>query len=286
MHIAFVGTGLMGSPMARRLLDNGFEVSVYNRDRAKAEHLAAAGARVCASAAEALEGAATCVTMLTNADAIRGVLLDDATRPALKGVTVIQMATIAPQQSRELLAEFQAAGGDYLESPVLGSIPEATRGTLILMVGATPEQFERWQPVLMSFGPHPRLIGPAGHAAAIKLALNQLIAGLTATFSLSLGFAQKEGLDLDTFMEIVRESALYAPTFDKKLNKMLARDFAKPNFPVQHLLKDIDLFLDEAKSLGLNTSSLEGVRPLVTEALAKSTEPEDYSALYKSVVPE
>lgn len=286
MKLAFIGTGLMGQRMAIRLLNAGHELAVYNRHRDKAEPLAAGGARVCDSPREALEGAAAAIAMLTDAGALRALLLDAATCPALSGVTVIQMATIAPQQSRDLLHDIQASGGDYFECPVLGSLPEAEQGALILMAGCTREQFERWQPVLTCFGPAPRLIGPVGHAAAIKLALNQLIASLTAAFSLSLGFVQREGLDTGIFMDILRQSALYAPTFDKKLDKMLNRDFSRPNFPVQHLLKDVDLFLREARALGLNTVALEGVRPLIEEAMRKATEAEDYSALFRSVNPE
>jgi len=285
MHIAFIGTGLMGSRMTKHLIEQGHTVTAYNRTAEKLEPLREAGVTIAATAADAIAATDATITMLSNAEAIRDVLLENETRPALNGKTIIQMATIAPQQSRDLQTEIEAAGGYYIECPVLGSLPEAEKGTLILMVGATPEQFQQWQPLISCFGEKPRLIGPVGHAAAIKLAMNQLIASLTAAFSLSLGFAQREGLNIDTFMDILRESALYAPTFDKKLDKMLNRDFHNPNFPVQHLLKDIDLFLDEAQQIGLNTSILEGVRPLIETALNSANEPEDYSALYTSVNP-
>ncbi|OOZ42277.1 hydroxyacid dehydrogenase [Solemya pervernicosa gill symbiont] len=285
MHIAFIGTGLMGNRMAKRLIESGHHLIAYNRTAERTTPLKEAGAEVAATAADAISSAEVVITMLTDAEAIESMLLNQDTHTALSGKTIIQMATIAPQQSRDLQAAIEAAGGRYLESPVLGSLPEAEAGTLILMVGATPEQFKQWQPLLTILGSNPRLIGPVGHAAAIKLAMNQLIASLTAAFSLSLGFVQREGLNIDSFMEIVRESALYAPTFDKKLDKMLSRNFSNPNFPVQHLLKDVDLFLDEANQIGLNTSILEGVRPLIEQALNSSNEAEDYSALYKSVNP-
>ena len=80
--------------------------------------------------------------------------------------------------------------------------------------------------------------------------MNQLIAGLTSSFSLSLSLIEKEAVDVDQFMEVVRSSALYAPTFDKKLDRMLERDFSNPNFPSKHLSKDTKLFLDVAKQLG------------------------------------
>lgn len=285
MKIAFLGIGLMGLPMARRLLQAGHEVRVYNRSRAKAEPLAADGATVADSPAAALGGAECAVLMLSDVAAIRAVLFGDESRAALQGCTVIQMGTIAPAHSKALAEECATAGAGYLEAPVLGSIPEAKDGRLIVMAGATLEQFERFKPVLTCIGPAPRLIGPVGQAAAVKLALNQLIASLTAAFSLSLGFVEREGIDVDLFMTILRESALYAPTFDKKLPKMLSRNFANPNFPSQHLLKDLRLFLEEAQTLGLNTSALEGVQPLIEETLRRHPEPTDYSALFEAVVP-
>lgn len=121
--------------------------------------------------------------MLTDAQAIRETLLNEA-QDQLGDRTVIQMGTIAPTESQALQAEITAAGGQYLEAPVLGSIPEAEAGKLIVMVGGAPEQFQRWLKLLQCFGPQPRLIGPVGQAASLKLAMNQLIAALTAAFFL------------------------------------------------------------------------------------------------------
>ena len=126
-------------------------------------------------------------------------------------------------------------------------------------------------------------MGPVGTAAATKLALNQLIAALTAGFALSLGFVQRQGVDEDKFMELLRDSALYAPTFDKKLNRMQEGNFADPNFPLKHLLKDINLFLSEAKAEGLEASSLAGVRQVVEKAKDAGLADEDYSSLYLGI---
>ena len=91
------------------------------------------------------------------------------------------------------------------------------------------------------FSPQPLHIGPVGSAAAIRLAMNQLICSLTTSFALSLGLIIREGIDIDIFMKILRDSALYAPTFDKKLQRMLERNYENPNFPAKHLLKDTNI---------------------------------------------
>ena len=116
---------------------------------------------------------------------------------------------------------------------------------------------------------------------ALKLALNQLIAGLTNSFALSLAFAQQQNVPLDAFMGILRKSALYAPTFDKKLDRMLDGNFANPNFPVKHLLKDVRLFLKEAGAL--DTGALAGSEKTLEGAIWMGLAEMDYSALFAAV---
>ena len=283
MKIGLLGTGLMGAPMALQLQRSGFEVVAWNRSPQKLLPLKEAGMLAVESAAEAIASTSLTITMLSDAAAVQSALFADPT--ALTGHTILQMGTIAPAESRELCAKVQSAGGDYLESPVLGSIPQVKSGSLILMVGATPEQFDRWQPVLKCFGPGPELMGPVGTAAATKLAMNQLIGSLTAAFSMSLGLVQKEGLDIEKFMAIVRESALYAPTFDKKLARMRDRNFSNPNFPTKHLLKDMNLFVQAAQNQGIDATVAAGVSQVAENAIAQGLADEDYSAIYSAINP-
>jgi 3-hydroxyisobutyrate dehydrogenase len=285
VKVGILGTGLMGQPMALRLLNSGFEVIAYNRTEAKLEPLQAAGITVTTDPLEVVQTADCTILMLTNADVIRELLLAESTQSALAGQTLIQMGTIAPTQSKALNEAVKAAGGHYLEAPVLGSIPQVEDGSLIVMVGATPEHFEQWLPVLQCFSSEPLLMGPVGTGAAAKLAMNQLIGSLTTAFALSLGFVQREGLDVEQFMAIVRQSALYAPTFDKKLQRMLERNFAQPNFPSKHLLKDMNLFAEEAQTLGLEASLARSVSQVVQKTLELGLADDDYSALYSAVNP-
>lgn len=283
--VGFIGTGLMGLPMAERLLAAGLSVIAYNRTSTKLEPLRQAGAAIAQSPIEVLQQADCVLLMLTDATAIQTVLLSPEARSALAGRTIIQMGTIAPAESCAIAAEVEAAGGNYLEAPVLGSIPEAKAGNLIVMVGSSPELFQRWLSLLQHLGPEPQLIGAVGSAAALKLALNQLIGSLTTAFALSLGFVMRQGVDVEAFMNILRDSTLYAPTFDKKLPRMVERNYANPNFPTKHLLKDMNLFLGAAESVGLNVSSLEGVRTILEIAQKMNLAEADYSALFSAVNP-
>ncbi|HEX7183278.1 MAG TPA: NAD(P)-dependent oxidoreductase [Thermoanaerobaculia bacterium] len=287
MDLSLIGTGLMGRPMAERLLAAGHRVTVFNRTREKALPLEEQGARVAGSAREALMASEATFLMLRDAAAILGLLFEEGgVLPDLSGRTVIQMSTISPDESVALARDVRQAGGDYLEAPVLGSTPQAKEGKLLVMVGGSPEQFDRWREVLRAFGPMPMLVGEAGQGAALKLALNQLIPSLAAAFSLSLGMVRRYGLDVDLFMGILRQSTFYAQAFDRKLPQMLERDFTNTNFPAELMLKDLHLVRSQAAALGLDTEPLDGVVAAVRKTVEAGRGREDYSALYTVVDPD
>jgi 3-hydroxyisobutyrate dehydrogenase len=153
------------------------------------------------------------------------------------------------------------------------------------MVGSTEEQFATWSPLFRSLGREPRRIGPVGSAAALKLALNHLIAAEMSAFALSLGLIQRSEVSVETFMAVLRESALYAPTFDKKLPRLLKRDYHRPNFSTRLLLKDVRLCCREATLRGLATDSLGGLPLMLAHAIEQGLGDQDYSALFEIVNP-
>lgn len=288
-----MGIGLMGQAFVERYRSQGFTVRVFNRNQNNIKNLSESGVIVCATADELLGLCSTIILMVSDAKAINKLLQLDTRsdeqgnkQPSLQGKTILQMATISPGQSKEIDQAITSCGGRYLEAPVLGSIPEAKTGTLIIMAGGSKEVFQDVLPTLKVLGNAPRYIGETGSAAALKLAMNQLIASLTAGFSLSLGYAIKNGVDTDLFMETVRESALYAKTYDKKLPKYLARDFGAANFSTRHLLKDIRLFIDDAKAAGLNTDALEGIERITSKTVENGLDLMDYSSIYQVICPD
>jgi 3-hydroxyisobutyrate dehydrogenase len=141
------------------------------------------------------------------------------------------MGAIAQEESLALQAESERVGGSYCEASVLGSLAEAQAGTLFVMVGSTEEQFVQWGPLFGSLSREPRLAGPVGKAASLKLPLNQLIAAEISAFALSLGLVQRAGVPIDTFIAILRESALFAPAFEKKLPRLPTRTISIRTFP-------------------------------------------------------
>lgn len=281
MNISFLGIGLMGAPMAKRLQASGHQVYGWNRSPEKVTPLLANGIQRSETVVNAIQATELVIVMLTDSAAIHSTLLSADVAGHLAGRTVLQMGTIAPQESKAIAHAVQAAGGDYLEAPVLGSIPEANAGTLILMVGATATLFDKWQPVLECFGPDPQLMGPVGAGSGVKLAMNQLIGTLTTAFSMSLGLIEQESIDIEKFMAIVRQSALYAPTFDKKLGRMCDRNFDNPNFPTKHLLKDMNLFVQAAE--GFNADVAQSVAHMAQKAVEQGLANQDYSAIFAAV---
>ena len=289
MDIGIIGIGLMGHAFVERFLSQGYTVRIYNRSKDNIGDLSESGAIVCDTVDKLLKLSSTVILMVSNADAISSLLRltnSEDTQTDLQGKTILQMATISPSQSRAIAETITSNGGQYLEAPVLGSIPEAKTGALIIMAGGAKDVFDNTLPALQVLSAAPRYIGETGSAAALKLAMNQLIASLTAGFSLSLGYAIENGVDTDLFMDTVRESALYAKTYDKKLQKYLDRDFGTANFSTRHLLKDIRLFIDDAQSSGLNTDSLKGIEKITSKTVDSGMDLMDYSSIYQTIHPD
>ena len=285
MTTALLGTGLLGRAIAERLKSVGHSVTVFNRTMTKALPLQACGITVVTRPEQAMAQADCVVLMLADAAAIRAVLLTPASLAVLRGKTVIQMGTIAQEESLALQAKVERAGGSYCEAPVLGSLAETQAGTLLVMVGGTEEQFVQWSPLFRALSRKPRLVGPVGKAASLKLALNQLIAAEISAFALSLGLVQRADVPVNTFMAILRESALFAPAFEKKLPRLMTRDYQHPNFSTRHLLKDVELFLKEASGYELTTNGLEGIRPVLERTIAQGFGDSDYSAIFEVINP-
>lgn len=285
MKVAVIGTGLLGAEIAIRLKERGFNVRSWNRTAEKARVLAAVGIHPCPDISEALTGCDAALLLVSDAAAIRAVLWPSGQPEApLAGRSLVQMGTIAPSESRALAQDIIAAGGDYLEAPVLGSLPEARGGRLIVMAGGDPALYERCLPIFEALSEQPRLIGAVGQGAALKLAMNQLISGLTSTFCYSLGLVRQEGVDVDQFMELLRKSALYAPTFDKKLDKYLAHEYGQANFPLKHLRKDLGLFRQVAAQSSADTAPLEALEAVFERAILRGLGDLDYSAIFEALV--
>ena len=279
--VAVLGTGLLGTAIATRLLEQGLNVHVWNRDPSRIVSLVEQGATAIVDLGQAAGKNRVLISVLRDGAATASVI---GTVGDLQGSTVIPMGTMGVEESRKLATQVAQQGGQYLEAPVLGSKPQALNGSLLVMAGGEAQVFEAQHPLLSHLCQEPLLVGPFGSGAATKLALNQLIASLTHSFSLSLQLIQRAGVPVETFMAILRPSALYAPTFDKKLQRMLDHTYADPNFSTALLRKDLSLFLEEATTAGLQDQGLSGLLSLLEQAKGTDLDEQDYCALHELTV--
>lgn len=284
MKISVIGAGLMGSAIAQKLFEHQNYVIAFNRTKEKLNNLKSMGIEIADTPLEAVEKSDTIILMLADANAINSVMINETILKSVKDKIIIQMGTILPEESKEFQKIFSENGAEYFEAPVLGSVPQILNETLIILFGGSKEQFEKYKNIFTSFSKDIYYIGEIGKAAAIKLAFNNLIASLIPSFSLSLGIVQKSNIDLNIFMDILRKSALYAPTFDSKLPFILSDDFSKANFPTKHLLKDGKLIEKFAKELNLNTKIINALNSVIEEAVNSGFAESDYSSVYKALV--
>jgi 3-hydroxyisobutyrate dehydrogenase len=277
-RIALLGTGLLGASIGHRLLEEGHSLKVWNRTPEKCQALLEAGGQAISSLSDGASDCDTVISVLRDGPASAAVLQQLG---ELEGSCVMGMGTMAIAESQALEQQIKAQHGTYLEAPVLGSRPEALKGSLLVMAGGSAELFERQRPILETLSAEPRLMGPVGSGMASKLALNQLIASLTHGFSLALRLVQAQGVGVEEFMEVLRPSAVYAPTYDKKLERMLDQSYDNPNFSTALLRKDLGLFLQASQQAGLDASGLQGILELLQQAQGDAIDGLDYCALHE-----
>lgn len=283
MKIGIIGTGLIGFNIAKRLSESDNQIFAYNRTIEKAILLKEYNVEVVISPEELIDKSEIIIGVLTDYNAYLQILSDAIN---YSGKTFIQMGTLLDKENIVLSEFFEGKNAKFLEAPVLGSKKEAETGKLFVMASGHEEIYKECLPIFNLLSEKPVYVGDIGKASNLKLALNQLIASMTSAFSLSLGIVQRSGIDTELFMNILRGSALYAPTFDKKLNNMETRNFENPNFPTKHLLKDANLIKNTAEHLGLNTEMLNGVIDIIEKSVNNGLEDKDYSAIFNTVVPE
>jgi 2-hydroxy-3-oxopropionate reductase len=251
--VGFIGLGLMGRPMAGRLLKAGFPVTVFNRSRPAIEALAAEGAGLAESPAHVGRTSQIVITMLPDAPDVEGVLDGDAgvMAHAVPGTLVIDMSTIAPGAARRLHDRARAGGLRMLDAPVSGGDTGAQAGTLSIMVGGDAAEFESARPVFEAMGKTIVHCGPAGAGQLVK-ACNQLLAALVLdAISEALVFAEQARVDPQVMMQVLQGGLAHTRLMEVKGPRMAKREFTPPGFRAALHLKDLRIVEDEAKQMGI-----------------------------------
>jgi 3-hydroxyisobutyrate dehydrogenase-like beta-hydroxyacid dehydrogenase len=255
MTVAVVGTGRMGSAMARALANAGASVVLHNRTAERARSLAAELAgRAVATPAEAAAASDVAITMLADDDAVRSVFVgrDGLVEGVGQGSVLVDMSTVHPDTIRSVEARTRATGAGLLDSPVSGSTAFAQSGTLTLMVGGTANDLERARPALDALAKTIYHLGPLGSGAAMKLAVNTLVYGLNGALSEGLVLAEAAGIDRALAYDVITSSAAGAPFVGYKRAAFLEPETTPVAFSLELAEKDLRLIGELAASLGVD----------------------------------
>lgn len=279
--VAVLGTGRMGSAMARALARAGHDLVLYNRTPDRARELTAElGARLADSAADAVGGAEVGLTMLSDGDAVdelyrrSGGILEGCH----DGLVLLEMSTVEPERSRVLAPQVAARGGSLLDAPVSGSVSLAEQGKLTVMAGGDADALERARPVLDALAGRVFHLGAVGSGAAMKLAVNAVIFGLDVALSEAIVLAERAGIDRAAAYDVLAASAVGAPFVGYKRDAFLAPDSTPTAFSLELAAKDLRLITGFAGAVGLPMPQAEANLALIGEA-AETVGPERDFAL-------
>jgi 3-hydroxyisobutyrate dehydrogenase-like beta-hydroxyacid dehydrogenase len=269
----------MGGAMVGTLRREGFDVVVWNRDRAKAHDVAgASGAELAASPNEALASAEVAITSLADDAAVEDVYADAAEGFRL-GQVVLEMSTIAPQTVLGIASQVQARGATLLDSPVSGSVPVVERGELLIMVGGDADALERARPVLEALSAKVIHVGELGAGATMKLAVNALVHGLGVALAESLVLAERAGVERSTAYEVFASGAAAAPFVLYKRAAFELPDETPVAFRLDLVAKDLDLILALAERVGAPMPQAASNRDEIGSALTAGLGERDMSVL-------
>jgi 3-hydroxyisobutyrate dehydrogenase len=246
--VAVIGTGIMGSAIARNLVAAGLPTTVWDRSKSSTVRLSEAGASVAASVTEAVRGARVVITMLPTAEIVSASLLDDGVSDAFAaGAVLAQMGTIGLPGTTGLMNSLAKLRPDvmFVDAPVSGSKGPAESGQLLILASGPPQSRPIVGPAFDAIGRKTVWLGEAGQGTRMKLVVNAYMSVLIEGVAEALVLARRLGIDAAQLQEVIEGGPLDAPIADAKLHKMGTGDFA-PEFPLEWALKDINLAIDAA----------------------------------------
>ena len=281
MTIGFIGLGHMGLPMAGRLAASGAPLTVWNRTASRAAALADRGVPVAGSPRELAAASDVIITMLADGAAVRTVWCgpDGLLSGCRAGCVAVDMSTIGPNAAREIATEAGRRGADFLDAPVSGSTALAEQGTLTTIVGGPAAAFERVRPVLAALTARQLHLGPSGAGAAMKLAVNIMIAATNQAVAEALALAGQAGISADSAYDTLTASAVASPFLGYKREAYLAAGGAPVSFTTALMAKDLELALGIATGAGLPLPVTAAARRFLDQACADGFADADFACV-------
>jgi 3-hydroxyisobutyrate dehydrogenase-like beta-hydroxyacid dehydrogenase len=280
-EVGYVGLGVMGSSIVRRLLAAGHDVTVWNRTREKAEPLLAEGASWADSPREVAAARELVFTMVTNTEAVRAVAEgEEGILAGLSpGAIYVDMSTASPANTRALAERVAAAGAAMLDSPVSGTSVTVDQGKASLMVGGDTEAFERARPVLQSIGPKVIHVGPNGSAVTMKIAVNLSLAVQMLAFSEGVLLAEKSGISREKAVEVMLASVIASPMVAYRGPLVLGHP-DEVWFDCHMMQKDMNLALELGRQLEVPLPTTAITNELLTAANGMGIGERDFAVLF------
>lgn len=283
MDVGFIGLGIMGRPMAGRLLDGGHTLVVHARRQVPAE-LLEKGARPAPSPRAVAQAADLVITMLPDTPDVAAVLFGEGgvAEGLSPGKLVVDMSSISPIETRGFAGRVEGLGCSYLDAPVSGGEVGARAGTLTIMVGGPEAAFERARPLLALLGKNVTRVGKNGDGQTCKVA-NQIIVALTIeAVAEALLFASRAGADPAKVREALMGGFAASRVLEVHGERMIRRTF-EPGFRIKLHQKDLDLALASARQLGLSLPGTAATQQLFAACAAHGGEGWDHSALVRAL---
>jgi 3-hydroxyisobutyrate dehydrogenase/2-hydroxy-3-oxopropionate reductase len=274
MRVALLGTGKMGGAMARRLQAAGHELTLWNRTRERAEAIGVG--KVVATPAEAVETAEIVISMVTDANAVRATYLGEggAAKAAKKGQVFVDMSTAGTEVAKDVAPALERAGAQFVEAPVLGSIPAIESGKLFILAAGDEAAIDHARPVLEALG-EIRLVGNVGSAAALKLVANSMIAGVSALAAELQSAGTAAGLNAEDVFTVISRTA---PALNVRKAGFVDHRYEPVTFSLRDALKDIRLALELYGRSG-STTPLTKATEALYERAAETVSGLDISAI-------
>ncbi|MDA8559487.1 NAD(P)-dependent oxidoreductase [Candidatus Pelagibacter bacterium] len=282
MKIGFIGTGLMGFPMVKNLLDKSLDLNVFSRTIEKAKPLEKFGAKISNSLSEAAKDADIVITMLTDDDAVEKVLSDQGFQENLKkGSIVVDMSSIKPKIAIKYGNLLKDKGINFLDAPVSGGTIGAEQATLAIMVGGDQKVFDQIKDVLKVMG-NPTLVGPIGSGQVSKLA-NQIIVGVTiGAVAEAITLCEKAGVDGNKFIKALAGGFADGKILQNHGKRMINKDFS-PKGKVSTHLKDMNNILECAGDFNTQLPISNLIKDMFKSLVENGNDNDDHSALYKEI---
>jgi 3-hydroxyisobutyrate dehydrogenase-like beta-hydroxyacid dehydrogenase len=266
-NVAVLGTGRMGGAIARRLNASGFELTLWNRTKEKADALQVG--RVVETPGEAVRGAHIVISSLTNEQAVREVYFGpEGVFAAAAGKLLVEMSTAGPQIAEQLGREAQARDARLLEAPVVGSVPAVESGTLAVLVGGARQDLEQARPVLERLG-EVHYVGDLASAPRLKLVANSMLGIISAAAAELLAAGTASGLERG---QVFWALARFAPLLNAREPGFLRDQHQPTMFAVRDLLKDLDLALDVYRRSEVPVPLTLATRGLFSDAMTESAD--------------